>query len=116
MDLLEKKKALLALYDALYNMTELQIHVFDETDTDGLYLFDVSTFDKNGDMTDETDTLLDKKYPDGCPTVGIKYIETKKRDEQATLSFDLEDNNVIFTAPIDYRMFLKEDSRLMVLA
>ena len=108
--LLKRKKALLALCNALHGDKKLEIHVFDEATANGLHLFAKDFFDENRQLTDEAKDELDKKYPDGYPGCNIRYIETENRDVQPTLKVDFENNEVVFTASIDYRMFLNKDS------
>lgn len=110
-DSLYNMQSLLMFYDfTADNNKHLSLYVFDKAKADGLYLFDTNDLDSDGFLTHEADNRLKEKYPDGHPEVSLKYIETEDRNAQPTLTIDTETDSVVFTAPINYRMFLNEDS------
>ena len=111
-DSLWNVRSLLMLCDFITDNSEhLSLRVFDDTVINGLHLFDINDFNSsNSDLTDEAKAKLDEKYPNGFPEVSLKYIETEDRNAQPTLTIDTETDSVVFTAPINYRMFLNEDS------
>ena len=120
MDLLDKKKALIALCDILHNDIKPELHVSGEINTDELYLVDTSIFNENcsiKNITDETEAVLNGRHPDGWPIiVSIKFIDTKNRGIQPTLEIDFENNEIVFVVPVDYNIKLNEVSKLIVLA